>query len=49
MTDFGKSLLIANNSLIFEMKVLHSKHIGKCIVNVRGKNIAYSSSEILLL
>ena len=46
--DFGKFLLIANNSLSFETKDLHSIPIAPCIVNISGVKLVCSTSEILL-
>ena len=47
--DFGKSLLIANNSLSFETKILRYISIAPCILNVSGVKLACSTSKILLL
>ena len=45
--DFGKSLLIANNSLSFETKDLQSIPIAPYIVNINGVKLACSTSKIL--
>ena len=45
--DFGESL--ANNSLSFETKILYSRPIALCIVNINGIELACSTSKILLL
>ena len=49
MVDFGKSLLMANNSLSFETKDLHSIPIAPCIVNISGVKLACFTSKNLLL
>ena len=46
---FGKSLLIASNSVSFETKDLHSIPIAPYIVNISGVKLACSTSESLLL
>ena len=49
IVDFGKSLLIANNSLNFETKVLHSIPTAPYVVIISGVKLACSTSKILLL
>ena len=46
---FGKSILIANNSLSLETRDLHPKPIAPCIVKRSGVKLACSTSKIPLL
>ena len=47
--NLGKSLLIVNNSLSFEVEVLNSEPIAPCIVSVSTVKLACYTSKILLL
>ena len=45
--DFGRCLLVINNPLSFERKVLYSLPIASCILNVSGVKLTCSSPKIL--
>ena len=47
--NFGKSILIANNSLSLETSDLHPKPLAPCIVKRSGVKLACSTSKIPLL